>query len=84
MIQSTPGPWRGFIDGKPVELTLDEVRERFGNSYPATWSIQLGPHGEVSRLSHDGRIRLAMSAEVAQERKWQDVAALFHRAKMSP
>lgn len=74
-IHSTPPPWRGTIDGEPVELELAEVRKLARRHdlliYDTYWSID-----------HEG-IRLASSKIVARERKWPDVVALFKTSPMA-
>lgn len=63
--------WRGFIDDAPAALKRSEVRARYGQDpvpYDTLWAID------------KPGVRLACLAEVARERKWQDVVELFAAA----
>lgn len=56
--------WRGFdANGDRLILVEAQVRER----YPRA----------LGRYYHEGRLRLACSAEEAQRHGWPDVAAMF-------
>lgn len=66
--------WRGFVNGAPVALEHTEVRARYGQDpvpYETLWAID------------KPGVRLACLPEVARERKWPDVVALFAEAEKS-